>query len=158
MIKVLFVCLGNICRSPMADAVFQQMVNDAGLSSKISVDSAGTGSWHIGESAHRGTLNVLRKNNIPYNGRARQFRSQDMADFDYVLAMDYSNLEDMKMMARGTTGAETRLFLSYAFERGLVDMDEVPDPYYTGRFDDTYDLVTAGCRALLDYIRAKHNL
>lgn len=142
----------------MADAVFQQMVKEAGLEPEISVDSAGTGSWHIGETAHRGTLQVLKKHQIPYNGRARQFRSADMSEYDYVLGMDRSNLFDMETMAGGSAAAETRLFLSYAYERGLVDTEEVPDPYYTGNFDYTYDLVRAGSAALLDYIRAKHNL
>ncbi|MEO0565262.1 MAG: low molecular weight phosphotyrosine protein phosphatase, partial [Chloroflexota bacterium] len=71
MIRVLFVCLGNICRSPMAEAVFGQKVRDAGLEGKIEVDSAGTSAWHAGETAHRGTLAVLRRNNVPYDGRSR---------------------------------------------------------------------------------------
>ena len=142
----------------MADAVFQQMVKEAGLEDDIQIDSAGTSGWHAGETAHRGTLQVLKKHQIPYNGRARQFRSEDMHDFDYVLAMDDSNLYDMETIARGQSNTETRLFLSYAHERGLVDVEEVPDPYYSSKFDYTYDLVTAGSEALLDYIRAKHNL
>src|SRR5689334_2678843 len=83
VIRVLFVCMGNICRSPMAEAVFQHMVNEAGLSSKFSLDSAGTGGWHAGETAHRGTLNVLKDHNIPYDGRARQFIRADLDKFDY---------------------------------------------------------------------------
>lgn len=163
MIKVLFVCLGNICRSPMADAVFAQMVKEAGLSDKIKVDSAGTGGWHIGETAHRGTLQVLRKNSIPYNGRARQFITKDLSGFDYVLAMDRSNLSNIqRMMPNGKTNnakqAEVRMFLSYANDADKTNVEEVPDPYYNGQFDYVYDLVHTGSEALLNHIKHVHKL
>lgn len=158
MIKVLFVCLGNICRSPMADAVFQQMVKDAGLDNKIMVDSAGTGDWHVGETAHKGTLAVLKKHNIPYDGRARHLTQRDLSDFDYLLAMDTSNLAKLQQMAGGESDGEIALFLDYANAAGLTDVKVVPDPYYDGRFDYVYDLVTLGCQALLDHIRKTHNL
>lgn len=158
MIKVLFVCLGNICRSPMAEAVFQQQVKDAGLDEKIMVDSAGTGSWHVGEQAHKGTRDVLKRNKIPYNGRARQFVQRDLSDFDYVLAMDNSNLSNIKRLMGGEDDAEVRLFLSYAVDAGLVEVAEVPDPYYDGRFDYVFELVQKGSKALLEHIRKAHKL
>lgn len=158
MIKVLFVCLGNICRSPMADAVFQQHVKDAGLVEKIMVDSAGTGSWHVGEQAHRGTRDVLKRNKISYNGRARQLVQRDLTDFDYVLAMDNSNLSNIKRYMGGEDDAEVCLFLSYAQAAGTVDVSEVPDPYYDNRFDYVYDLVQKGSKALLAHIRKEHKL
>lgn len=158
MINILFVCLGNICRSPMADAVFQHMVKDAGLSDQICVDSAGIGDWHVGERAHSGTLNILKKHQIPYDGRARQLQRDDFRRFDYILAMDRDNLSDIQRREPPDSDAEVSLFLYYANLAGLTDVTEVPDPYYNGKFEVVYDLVTKGCQALLDYIRAQHGI
>ncbi len=159
MIQVLFVCAGNICRSPMADAVFQDMVAKAELNDYIRVDSAGTGTWHIGERAHPQTLKVLKKNNIAYDGRARQFTDADLDKFDYVLAMDKENLSHIQRRFYKNT-AKVRLFLHYAKEKGNVNVDEVPDPYYNteAMFEQVYDLVTKGCSVLLALIRAEHGL
>lgn len=153
-VRVLFVCMGNICRSPMAEAVFQHMVNEAGLSDKIIVDSAGTHGYHVGEHADSRTLDVLHQQNIPYNGRARRFTKADVETFDYVLAMDYENLHGMDRIAGASP--KIRLFLSYANEAGLTSQREVPDPYYDGTFQRVYDLVTLGAKALLDDIKRTH--
>ncbi|MEL6309756.1 MAG: low molecular weight protein-tyrosine-phosphatase [Chloroflexota bacterium] len=158
MIKVLFVCLGNICRSPMADGIMRQKVKEAGLDSKIMVDSAGTGSWHVGERAHKGTLAILEKNDIPYDGRARQFKRRDLSDFDYILAMDKDNLRNIEKVAAGDSDGEIRTFLSYANDAGVTSFIEVPDPYYDNRFDDVYELVNQGCDALLAHIKKQHDL
>ena len=157
MLRVLFVCLGNICRSPMADAIFRKMVADAGLVGSIMVDSAGTGGWHVGETAHPRTLGLLRQHHIPYDGRARQFQRSDPEVFNYVLAMDRSNLRDIRIIG-GPAKAEISLFLHYAKEAGAVKNDEVPDPYYSGEYEYVYELVSAGSRALLDHIRREHKL
>lgn len=155
MVKVLFVCLGNICRSPMADGVFQHMVNEAGLSTKIKIESAGTSGYHTGQHAHRGTRKVLEKNNIDYDGRSRGFIKEDFAKFDYILAMDASNLANINELKTADTQATIRLFLEYA--TGFEET-EVPDPYYTGGFDYVFDMVISGCTGLLAAIRAEHNL
>ncbi len=154
-VRVLFVCLGNICRSPMAEGVFQKLVDDAGLGDVIEVDSAGTGSWHVGERAHRGTREVLRKHGISYNGYARQITPEDFAKFDYILAMDDSNLATLRRMLPDDSDATVMRFLDVADD---VPDKEVPDPYYSGRFDHVYTLVERGARALLDHIRKEHNL
>ncbi len=154
MINVLFVCLGNICRSPMAEAVFQQMVNEAGLNTKISVDSAGTGSWHVGEKPHRGTRRVLADHNISYDGRARQITSVDMnSPNNYIIVMDQSNYNDVVRQF----GQHQRLHLLLEFAQNTNERN-VPDAYYTGNFDYVYELVTDGCTGLLATIRQENGL
>lgn len=154
----------------MADAVFQDQVKKAGLNDQIKVDSAGTGSWHVGETAHPGTRAVLKKHDIPYDGRARQFKRDDLSNFDYVLAMDESNLANIKRIYDDIKNAkqsmffqdghkvEINLFLHYANEAGTVNETEVPDPYYTGGFDHVFSLVERGSEALLNHIRQQHKL
>jgi len=153
-VRVLFVCLGNICRSPMAEAVFQQMVDDAGLSKEILVDSAGTGSWHIGEPAHSGTRQVLKEHGITYNGRARQVQPEDMQnESTYIVTMDDSNMSDLQRHY-GTRPHLVRL-LDFATQ---TTEKNVPDPYYSGNFAYVYQLVTDGCRGLLAAIRHEEGL
>lgn len=155
MIKVLFVCHGNICRSPMAEGVFQQMVNQAGLSDQIMTDSAGTSGYHAGETAHRGTQQVLKKHSIPYDGRSRQLTKSDYSEFDYLIAMDMENIQNIQSRRPQGTDPVISLLLDFANDARET---EVPDPYYTGGFDYVYDLVTAGCEGLLARIRQDHNL
>ncbi|MCB9670567.1 MAG: low molecular weight phosphotyrosine protein phosphatase [Alphaproteobacteria bacterium] len=125
MKSVLFVCLGNICRSPMADAIAAHMARQRGLD--LRVDSAGTGAWHAGEAADRRTLAVLRAHGIPYDGRARQVRVSDFAEFDLILAMDRSNLRDLLAICPPANRDRVHLVLEPLGE-GL----EVGDPYYGG--------------------------
>ncbi|MFQ5399042.1 MAG: low molecular weight protein-tyrosine-phosphatase [Anaerolineae bacterium] len=153
-IQVLFVCLGNICRSPMAEAVFREMVKEAGLSAAISVDSAGTGSWHVGERAHRGTRKVLAKHDISYDGRARQVRHEDITAVNsYIIAMDQSNL--LELQHRFGRHPRMHLLLDFATHTNIHD---VPDPYYSGNFEIVYELVQDGCRGLLATIRQQQGL
>jgi protein-tyrosine phosphatase len=153
MIRVLFVCLGNICRSPMAEGVFQHLVNQAGLEDKIETDSAGTGHWHLGEAPHHGTRRILQSNSISYDHRARLIRREDLETFDYILTMDEMNWRDVQELGGGR--AKVARFMSYAPHTGVA---EVPDPYYTGNFSEVYQLVEQAAQGLLDEIRREHGL
>ncbi len=154
-VRVLFVCLGNICRSPMAEAVFAHLVERAGLDGEIEIDSAGTSSYHIGQRAHRGTRDVLRRNGIDYEGDARQVTPRDFERFDYILAMDGDNLADLRRLMPKDSQAVVKRFLDYA---DGVKIHDVPDPYYTNRFDDVYALVRQGAEGLLAAIRQDKGL
>ena len=151
-VRVLFVCLGNICRSPMAEAVFRQLVKEAGLVDQIDVESAGTGDWHVGERPHRGTLAELAKNQIDVGRkRARQLSRSDLSEFDYVVAMDNENVMDIQALF----GRRVPRLLEFAPAGSPLD---VPDPFYTGGFEEVYRLVRAGCEGLLKVIREKEGL
>lgn len=146
MVHVLFICLGNICRSPMAEAVFRDMVARKGLSNLIEIDSAGIGDWHVGESPHAGTRRVLDDNGVDWTGiRSRQVTRAELQEADYVVAMDDDNMSALKRLGAEPSEKVFRLL-------DLVDdapSKEVPDPWYDGRFEHVFELVTAGCKALL---------
>lgn len=156
MVKVLFVCLGNICRSPTAEGVFRALVRDGGLADRIEVDSAGTSDWHIGEPPDgRGQAAAARRGYDLSVLRARQVTAHDFDRFDYVIAMDQANLAKLSALAPAGRGDKLSLFLAFAPELGVR---EVPDPYYGGPdgFDDVLDMIEAASRGLLADIQARH--
>lgn len=153
MVRVLFVCLGNICRSPMAEAVFAHKVRVAGLEEKIEADSAGTGHWHVGSPPHQGTRAMLARSGIEYAHQARLITEENLDSFDYVLTMDDQNLRDVQEIGAGK--AAIRPFLAYAPDSAIR---EVPDPYLVGGFEGVYDLVNEASEGLLKAIRAEHGL
>ena len=154
MTRVLFVCLGNICRSPTAHGVFESLVKGKGLDDRIQIDSCGTGGWHIGESPDKRASAHARKRGYDLSHlRARQVEEHDFDAFDYVLAMDNANLGDLKAIKPSSARTSPKLFLSY----GRFDETEVPDPYYGGDqgFEHVLDLVESACDGLLDDIQAR---
>lgn len=151
--RVLFVCLGNICRSPTAHGVFEEMVSRSGLSQSIAVDSAGTGAWHIGDSPdERASAAAAERGYDLSSLRARQVHTDDYLQFDYILAMDTKNLSHLSELAPENYQGHIGLFLDFHPQRPMRD---VPDPYYGGDegFDEVLDLIEAASRGLLHHVR-----
>ena len=148
MIKVLFVCLGNICRSPMAEFVFKDMVNKKGLSKEFYIESAATSSEAVGEGIYFGTRNILKEQGIPFEERkARQMTKEDYNKFDYILGMENKNIVNILRIVG--EDKDNKVFR-------LLDFSDIPrdisDPWYTGDFDITYYDVEDGCSKFLEYI------
>lgn len=152
-VKVLFVCLGNICRSPSAHGFFRDVVLKEALHESIYIDSAGTGDWHIGRRPDPRAIEHASKRGVDLDDlRARQVTVDDFEKYDYILAMDNQNLDDLRSMQPANYEGHLGLFLDFA---AAYDAREVPDPYYGGSqgFDLVLDMVEDGCQGLLADIR-----
>jgi protein-tyrosine phosphatase len=150
--RLLFVCLGNICRSPTAEGVMRSLVEQAGLGDRVVLDSAGTGAWHVGSPPDARASAAAQSRGVLLDGRARQVRRSDFEDFDLLLAMDTSNLRELRQLAPGAREREkVKLLREFDPVSATGENLDVPDPYYggDGGFEKVFDLVQAACRGLL---------
>ena len=148
--SVVFVCLGNICRSPTAEGVFRELVRERGLENAIHIDSAGTSDWHVGQSPDPRAIEAAAQRGIDLSElRGRQATSRDFSEFDYVIAMDNENYANLSRLASPDQQHKLHLFLDFAND---VEESEVPDPYYGGGFPHVLDLIKNASQGLLDHI------
>lgn len=154
-VRVLFVCLGNICRSPTAHGVFRKYLAEANLQESIDVDSCGTGDWHIGAPPDKRTIACAAKSSYDLSDlRARQLEANDFVRYDYILAMDSQNLRTILSQAPAKTTAEIALLLTFASTQATLGKSEVPDPYFGGEaeFAQVLSLIELACERLLQHI------
>ncbi len=159
MIRVCFVCLGNICRSPTAEGVMRDLVEREGLGSAIHVWSAGTGAWHVGEEPDPRSAATAARRGVKLTSRARQFTDGSFAECDYAVAMDAQNQRNLQQLAKSDAD-RGKIHLLRDFDSGSPKGSSVPDPYAGGPdgFENVYDLVEAGSRGLLEHLKRKHGL
>ncbi len=148
--KIVFVCLGNICRSPTAEGVLQHLVNERGLQSYFEIDSAGTSAYHVGETANSNSQQVARKHGVELHSRSRKFEYSDLEYYDLILTMDHDNLNNVKSLDRKNR-FEQKVALMRSFDP-QPDDGAVPDPYYGGMqgFENVFQVVKRSCESLLD--------
>ncbi len=150
---MLFLCLGNICRSPMAHGLFETMLKKEGLEDSVTVGSAGTGNWHQGENSDPQTLSTLRNRGIIFSHAARQIQGQDLLEYDYILAMDSSNYYDVNRMKVLVPDSKAEIIMLRDFDpKGKGD---VPDPYYdrVDGFEKVYQIIERSLENFLDYLK-----
>jgi protein-tyrosine phosphatase len=158
-VRVCFVCLGNICRSPTAEGVFRHLLAEAGLSARFTIDSAGTAGYHSGEAPDRRARAAGKRAGVVVDGAARQFLAQDFARFDHVIAMDSANLKDLCRLAQNSE-ARAKVRLLRSFDPTAPRDAPIPDPYYgdDAGFDHVLELCRTACRHLLEEIRREQVL
>lgn len=158
VVRICFVCLGNICRSPTAEGIFRHLLSQQGLDDVV-IDSAGTGGWHAGNPPDRRATAEAARRGIELAGRARQFTREDFERFDYVVAMDEMNLSDLASIAPSPEARE-KIRLLRSFDPASSAGAGVPDPYYggPGGFEEVFDICEAACRGLIAHLEAEHGL
>jgi len=156
-VRICFVCLGNICRSPTAEAVMRGLLRREGLHEHVEIDSAGTGAWHVGEPPDHRARAAGKRRGLEVGGQARKVVREDFERFDLLVAMDRSNQSDLERLAPSRQAAE-RIFLLRDFDTNTPAGSDVPDPYYGDGdgFERVLDICDAACRGLLDYVREHH--
>ena len=154
--SICFVCLGNICRSPLAQGVFQRLLDDEGFAAKISISSAGTGNWHVGAPPDRRMLATAKQKGIQLNNRAKQFLPTDFKRFDLVLAMDRDNLMELERL-ESPSAAKNQLKLFRSFDAEANGNLDVPDPYYGGAagFENVFNIVQRTCPEILEFAKSR---
>ena len=163
MIRVLFICHGNICRSTMSQFVFQDMINQKGLTDQFYINSAATSREEIGNGPHYGTVNKMKQVGIPVlPHRAVQMTKKDYREYDYLIGMDSANIRNMTRIAGGTDSQDKIYkmlsFAGYEDTQKFTGARDVADPWYTGNFDETYEDVVAGCKGFLYYLQQKGDI
>jgi protein-tyrosine phosphatase len=159
MIKVLFVCLGNICRSPLAEAIFNDIIIKNNLQEKIICDSCGTAAYHVGDMPDRRTIKVANLHGIKIDHRGRQLSKNDFTEFDYIIAMDKYNYQDIKNLEEKVNNSKSKVFLMREFDTDNYKAD-VPDPYYGDDkdFKEVFDILNISCNNFFEFIKRENNL
>ena len=157
-ISVIFVCLGNICRSPLAEAIFRQKLKKAGLEDKINCSSAGTAHWHIGEQPDPRTLEIAGIHGVPINHKGNQLKPAQYGEYDYFIAMDRDNFQDIKSNLKHAP-FEAKVYLMREFDNRKSRLD-VPDPYYGDMedFEEVFAILEESCNNFIQFLNAEHNL
>ncbi len=154
MIKVLFICLGNICRSPMAEFVFRDMVQKRGLADRFHIASAATSSEELGNPVHRGTTEKLKEYGISTKGKyAVQLKKKDYQEYDYLIGMEYRNIRGIQRIIGSDSEHKVSMLLDFT-----GNPRDIADPWYTGNFDKTYDDIVEGCEGFLNYLESQNLL
>ncbi|HXA01154.1 MAG TPA: low molecular weight protein-tyrosine-phosphatase [Cytophagaceae bacterium] len=159
MINVLFVCLGNICRSTMAEGIFSQMIADSGLNKFINCDSAGISAYHLGEDPDHRTLEILLKHGTKLTHKGRQLNANDLDYFDYILAMDVNNYNDITLLAKSHQKDHSHVIMMRNFD-SVKDSQNVPDPYWSmlDGFEEVYQILYRSNTEFLKFLRKKRNI